>query len=419
MKKKKILLLGDDIRVVSGVSIICRNLILKGASKFDWVQLAAQTNNPDNNQIIDVSDSVNKIADCKDSYVRLYCSSGYGNQDVVRRIISQENIDCILHITDPRRWNWLYKMEHEIRKKIPLCYYHVWDNYPIPKYNKNFYDSCDFIGCISKLTHNCVREVSPNVESKYIPHGIDTEVFNKIENEISIKCKTNILPTGCDFLVFCNNVNIPRKQLPLLIKSFALFCDKIGKVKSKKTALMIHTNPTNNAGANLLKLVDDLYKEYNILFSNSVVENKTLCQMYNTADVTINIASNEGFGLSTAESLSCGTPVIVNDTGGLSEQVDDNNTWGIKIKPCYTNLIGSISSPYVNESLCSEKDVSEAIFTIYSKTPDERNTMGIAGRKYIQKNYNINEMCNNLYEGLNDTMSNFIPKETFSFTKII
>ena len=76
-----------------------------------------QTNNPDNNQIIDVSDSVNKIADCKDSYVRLYCSSGYGNQEVVRRIISQENIDCILHITDPRRWTWLYKMEHEIRKK--------------------------------------------------------------------------------------------------------------------------------------------------------------------------------------------------------------------------------------------------------------------------------------------------------------
>jgi glycosyltransferase involved in cell wall biosynthesis len=182
---------------------------------------------------------------------------------------------------------------------------------------------------------------------------------------------------------------------------------------------MIHTNPTNNAGTNLLKLVDDLYKEYNILFSNSVVENTTLCQMYNTADVTINISSNEGFGLSTAESLSCGTPVIVNDTGGLSEQVDDNNTWGIKIKPCYTNLIGSISSPYVNESLCSREDISDAIFAIYSKTSDERNTMGIAGREYIQKNYNINQMCNNLYEGLNDTMSKFIPKEAFSFTKII
>ena len=38
--------------------------------------------------------------------------------------------------------------------------------------------------------------------------------------------------------------------------------------------------------------------------------------LYNIADVTINIASNEGFGLATCESLMSGTPIIVNVTGG-------------------------------------------------------------------------------------------------------
>ena len=38
------------------------------------------------------------------------------------------------------------------------------------------------------------------------------------------------------------------------------------------------------------------------------------------ADVTINMASNEGFGLGTCESLMCGTPIIVNVTGGLQDQ---------------------------------------------------------------------------------------------------
>ena len=41
--------------------------------------------------------------------------------------------------------------------------------------------------------------------------------------------------------------------------------------------------------------------------------------LYNIADVTINMASNEGFGLGTCESLMCGTPISVNVTGGLQD----------------------------------------------------------------------------------------------------
>ena len=37
--------------------------------------------------------------------------------------------------------------------------------------------------------------------------------------------------------------------------------------------------------------------------------------------VTINKESNEGFGLGTCESLMAGTPITVNVTGGLQDQV--------------------------------------------------------------------------------------------------
>ena len=36
----------------------------------------------------------------------------------------------------------------------------------------------------------------------------------------------------------------------------------------------------------------------------------------------MNISDAEGFGLATLESLACETPIIVNMTGGLQEQVD-------------------------------------------------------------------------------------------------
>ena len=57
--------------------------------------------------------------------------------------------------------------------------YHVWDNYPYPKFNKRFYDSNDVICTISKVTDDIVRTVSPDVECIRIPHAVDGEVFCK------------------------------------------------------------------------------------------------------------------------------------------------------------------------------------------------------------------------------------------------
>ena len=52
-------------------------------------------------------------------------------------------------------------MENEIRANIPMIYYHVWDNYPYPKFNKPYYDSNDAVIAISKVTHDIVKTVSP------------------------------------------------------------------------------------------------------------------------------------------------------------------------------------------------------------------------------------------------------------------
>ena len=62
------------------------------------------------------------------------------------------------------------------------------------------------------------------------------------------------------------------------------------------------------------------------------LEPNQLNYLYNIADVTINIASNEGFGLGTCESLMAGTSIIVNVTGGLQDQC------GFKYKDKFNEL---------------------------------------------------------------------------------
>ena len=66
---------------------------------------------------------------------------GYGTQEMVRSALFNERPDMIWFMTDPRFYGWLWGMENEIRQNIPMVYYHVWDNYPYPKYNELSYRS--------------------------------------------------------------------------------------------------------------------------------------------------------------------------------------------------------------------------------------------------------------------------------------
>ena len=87
--------------------------------------------------------------------------------------------------------------------------------------------------------------------------------------------------------------------------------------------LLMHTEVKDPHGQDLEAIVNHLgLNKGQVLFSQQKVDLHNLAIMYNMADCTINISDAEGFGLATLESLSCGTPIIVNMTGGLQEQVE-------------------------------------------------------------------------------------------------
>ena len=115
-----------------------------------------------------------------------------------------------------------------------------------------------------------------------------------------------------------------------------------------------------------------------------------LSLLYNIADCTVNISDAEGFGLATLESLSCETPIIVNMTGGLQEQVTDGENWfGIGIDPCSKAIIGSQQVPYIYEDRISKEDFINALLEMYNKTPEELEELGKMGRQHVETNYNF------------------------------
>jgi len=331
----------------------------------------------------------------------IYPVDGYGTQDSVRSIIRTEKPDLMWFMTDPRFFGWLWEMEDEIRSLIPMIYYHVWDNYPYPDFNKIWYDSNDVVVCISKLTYDIVKTVSPKVESHYLPHAVDSQFFKPLSSEEKVLLREKMSIPQDKFIVFWNNRNARRKQPGTLIFWFKEFLDKVGH---DKATLIMHTDPRDVNGPNLVAMIHKLdLSDGQVQFSTQKLDFPDLSAIYNIADVTVNISDAEGFGLSTLESLSCGTPIIVNMTGGLQEQVTDGENWfGVGLEPNSKAVIGSQDIPYIYEDRISKEDFLESIEKIYNMSKEEREAMGSLGLEHVNKNYKFENYTSRWKEIISD-----------------
>jgi glycosyltransferase involved in cell wall biosynthesis len=452
MSKKKILLLSDDIRVTSGIGTMSKEFVLGTVDKFNWLQIGAAVKHPENGKMVDVSDDVRKRTGVQDADVKIIPFDGYGNINVIRKILSVEKIDAILHFTDPHYWQWLYDNEHEIRQICPILYYHIWDNLPDPKYNRDYYESCDWLGCISKQTYGIVHRVGKldnkstwkpleDWQISYVPHGINENIFKPLD-VVSDDIKQIANHDDYDFVLFYNNRNIRRKQPSDVIYSYKLFCDKLPKEKADRCLLLMHTTPIDQNGTDLYAVKDAICPDYEVKMTYIKVEPEKLNELYNVVDVTINIANNEGFGLTTAESLMTGTPIIVNVTGGLQDQCgfsyteDDyikigslhnkkeyeNTPHGEWVEPIWSsanNLNGSVATPYIFDDRVNDEDVANAIMKFYEMGREERKRRGLLGREWAIKNLSSKIMCDKMTEGINQAIDNFSPKKRFDLYKIV
>ena len=320
----------------------------------------------------------------------IYPVDGYGDANIVNSFLQDRKPDILYFMTDPRFYEWLWSIDDSIRQQVPMIYYHVWDNYPYPKYNQRYYESNDVIASISKVTSDIVKTVAPDVEEYYVPHAVNSNIFKtRDKKEVQSIIESNPLLKD-RFVFFWNNRNARRKQTGSLIHWFNDFLN-LEEVDREKVCLFLHTDPDDPHGQPLRYMIDELgLNGGEVVLSTNKLKSEQMSLLYNLADCTVNISDAEGFGLATLESLSCGTPIIVNMTGGLQEQVTDGENWfGIGIEPCSKSIIGSQQVPYIYEDRISKEDFLNAMLEMYKKTPEERAELGKLGQQHVNKNYNF------------------------------
>jgi len=451
------MLICDDIRVHSGIATVAREIVLHTAQHFNWVNIAGAVTHPEKGRKLDLSEDTNKNSGLTDSSVSMYPVDGYGDPTLVRQLIQIEKPDAIMLITDPRYFVFLFAIENEIRKQIPITYLNIWDDYPAPLYNKPYYEACDLLMGISKQTVNINRivlgDVAKNRILKYIPHGLNDKIFKSIKETdkeyadvVSLK-KQLFGKSQPEFIVFFNSRNIRRKQIPDALMAFRLFLDKLPKEKAKKCKMLLHTEQVSEHGTDLPAVIDlffeDEYKN-NVVFTNMRASAYEMSLLYNMSDVQILLTSNEGWGLSLTEAMLCGLPIIANVTGGMQDQMrfefedgtwidfDENfpsnhrgtykkhGEWAFPVYPTSRSIVGSPPTPYIFDDRCEAEDATERILEVYNMSKEDRKAKGLKGREWAvsdEAGFTSEHQAKRVIEAFDELFNTWTPREKFEFIK--
>lgn len=463
-ERKTILFIADDIRFPSGVANQARKIVENTIHRYNYILVGSGVNHPEAGKIVDLSKHYSEITGVEDASVVLFPYNGYGDLQLYRNIIRYNKVDALLHFTDPRFYQWLYNAEIEIRKDMPVLYYALWDCPPAPLYNKNYYASCDTIISISKQSHSLHKEVldAYKAEKKikfkypklyYTPHAIDHQVYKplpdkdikKLRQELAAKLNMSSL----EFTVLWNNRNANRKQPGDAILAFKMFYNQIvAKRPDLRGNILFYmkTEDSSNHGTDLRAILKDLAPECNVMIdSNKYEDESDINKIYNIADVTMNLASNEGFGLSGAESIMAGTPIINNVTGGLQDHCGFKNEdgkylshedyvilqtnskgvfkkhgeWAYPVYPRGVNLIGSPLTPYIFE----EKPDIEGFASALVQAFKDKNMLKINGKKGREfalndAKFNVDNLSKCFIQYIDEAIEDFKNNKTSTYQTI-
>jgi glycosyltransferase involved in cell wall biosynthesis len=456
-QRKKILLICDDIRVHSGVATVGREVVIQTAQHFNWVNLGGAIKHPEEGKRLDLSQSTNETTGLTDSSVMMYPVNDYGNPDILRNIIKFEKPDAIMLITDPRYFIWLFAMENEIRKSIPITYLNIWDDYPAPLYNKPYYEACDLLMGISKQTVNINRLVlddkADNKIIKYVPHGLNHKLVSPIDenhekwNELQEFKKQLFSGKEYDFVLFFNSRNIRRKQIPDTMLAYRYFIDQLPIEQAKKCCLLLHTEKINEHGTDLPAVQELLLngEQYNVVYTNQIFNNYQMNLLYNSTDCQIQLTSNEGWGLSLTEALLAGKPIIANVTGGMQDQmrfefedgtwidfsadfpsnhrgtIKKHGEWAFPVYPTSRSIVGSPPTPYIYDDRCESEDAAKQIMAVYSLSKEERKARGLKGREWAtgdEAGFTGEHQGKRVIEAFDELFTTWKPREKFEFIDV-
>ena len=155
-----------------------------------------------------------------------------------------------------------------------------------------------------------------------VPNGVDVEPYGKVENE--------------DLSSFRSKFAMPDEKIVLFVgrlvyeKGVHVLVNAIPKVLEKVNAKFVVVG-NGYMKEQLSNIINYMGLAQKVIFTG-FVDDETLRKLQKCADVSVVPSLFEPFGIVALEAMAAKSPVVVSDTGGLSEIVEHNVT-GVKVFP--------------------------------------------------------------------------------------
>ena len=226
-----------------------------------------------------------------------------------------------------------------------------------------FFQCYDFLICNTKKHYETFKW-HPNVY--YIPWGTDIDLFKP----------SSFLPVDKEIITFFHSCGYSpeRKGTDLLIKAFS-------SIDNKKSKLIIHSQfSIEDAYPELKEEIAILKEEHRLCIYEKTVSSPGL---YDLGDIYVYPTRLEGIGLTIAEALSCGLPVITSDNAPMNEFIDNTNGRCIKVNKLYSREDGYYWP------LC-EVDINDLLENMnwYINRYDQISELKRQARVYAERNLN-------------------------------
>ena len=191
---------------------------------------------------------------------------------------------------------------------VKWCPYAPVDHDPIPIDVEEKLRCADYTLAMSPFALREFERVGlPN--PRYLPHGIDTRVFNPKPKHKEMFQARGKFVAG---MIATNIEPIDRKGWRYAFDAWEQFNKKHDDVR-----LYIHCDPTRNTGGLDLVQMAEIrgFKPYapDMWQLQACLPSEKMAEIYSTIDVLLMPSGGEGFGVPLIEAQACGTPVITTD----------------------------------------------------------------------------------------------------------
>lgn len=309
--------------------------------------------------------------------------------NVLPDVIRHEKPDIVFIYND---MSVVARFMEEIRKSGVPRTFKIWV-YVDQVYNCQFQGFLDILNrdadqifAFTKYWRKCLKDQGITRPISILKHGFEKDIFTTMPRK-EIRQKLG-LPADA-FIITSLNRNQPRKRYDLLVMAFV---ELIVKYPTKPIFLMCICDKGEKGGWWLFELFARELKLRNVpmeRFANRLMltaqdmsfRDEEINMFYNLADIGINTADGEGWGLCNFEQMGVGVPQVVPEIGGFKEFCNKENS--VIVKPKYRFYQPMAHCPVGGESeACDPHDICLGIEE-YLLDADKRKKHGEEAKKTV------------------------------------